>query len=923
LCVFSVMFSWNAQADIDGIVPDPQARSATKWAVIVGVGEYTDPGLGSLPNAVNDANAVYNSLLQNDSGYTEENSILLASGMPPQFTPSRSNIMRFVNSYFSESGPNDSILFYFAGHGVTGPNEQTGESQLYLMPSDASLTSVSFTGFAFAAIEEAIQQAPAKSKVVIIDACHSGTGRSSNVLSAEAQDELEGASEGMVVLASCRADQLSHEMPGEKHGAFTFFLLDALEGRPEVDTDSNGLISAYEMNRYTREKTSAWARRQGFNQTPWHREEGSGEIYLAKAYDGIRKRISAPSSPAFRTAPSRPAVDLIQSIDPPPEPTALTQNGGQTAGQTQIFSGIEFVWIPRGRFEMGTAGGPNVSSGDEIQHWVSISQGFWMSRYEVTQEQMRQVAPNRAFYFEGKGLPADQVSWTEAVEFIRAVNGHGEEMFRLPTEAEWEYACRSGSSGPYSFGGDASGISNAAWYNGTQTQAVGRKQANAWGLHDMYGNVWEWCSDWYGGYPRSTVADSPGPDSGTHKVLRGGSFSSPAEETRSAFRRSEPPDFQNYQVGFRLVRGVTHDHALELAKAASSATKTLTAQYAESIRQERAETARQEAEVARQATARQEAEAARKRALTEASPRLSTPGNEPDPLDPDRAVLSSVENEAPLAVKQPSVEQPLPFRQDEVSIEQGEHSEIPVYMEDKVGLRLDIDSIKIEGGFGWMFDVSISRKPGHLTLRAKSGNAEAGSYVLAVRGPQGASSIPIRVQASETKPAPTADPGSWVSGRERVNLNISGEYYEGQRLVVDISTRATGRDYRWYMNGERLAERSGRLSYIFTQTGAFEVRVEEYDQGGKLVSSAMDNTTVLGHADLAYRVRSKVAAPFVGLPNFASYEWRVDGELVSTQQSISHTFPRAGTYRVECRHVESSTDPLLAYFRTVWVTTAD
>jgi hypothetical protein len=125
------------------------------------------------------------------------------------------------------------------------------------------------------------------------------------------------------------------------------------------------------------------------------------------------------------------------------------------------------------------------------------------------------------------------------------------------------------------------------------------------------------------------------------------------------------------------------------------------------------------------------------------------------------------------------------------------------------------------------------------------------------------------------------------------------------------------------MNGERLAERSGRLSYIFTQTGAFEVRVEEYDQGGKLVSSAMDNTTVLGHADLAYRVRSKVAAPFVGLPNFASYEWRVDGELVSTQQSISHTFPRAGTYRVECRHVESSTDPLLAYFRTVWVTTAD
>jgi formylglycine-generating enzyme required for sulfatase activity len=154
------------------------------------------------------------------------------------------------------------------------------------------------------------------------------------------------------------------------------------------------------------------------------------------------------------------------------------------------------------------------------------------------------------------------VSWTDAMEFCKKLSERPDErtagrMYRLPTEAEWEYACRAGSKTPYSFGfgDDKTNLSNFAWFtsnSGGETHAVGQKRPNAWGLHDMHGNVWEWCSDWYGAYAAGTVTDPTGPAGGSSRVVRGGGWINAAGNCRSADRHGSDPSDRNDYLGFRL-----------------------------------------------------------------------------------------------------------------------------------------------------------------------------------------------------------------------------------------------------------------------------------------------------------------------------------------------------------------------------------
>lgn len=243
------------------------------------------------------------------------------------------------------------------------------------------------------------------------------------------------------------------------------------------------------------------------------------------------------------------------------------EGAGEGSGEeTSMLPGdvpLEMVWIADGTFMMGRYSDEEASySSEDLQHQVTISSGFWLGKHEVTQAQWEAVMGNNPAGFPGANRPVERVSWNDVQAFITALNTHTGESFRLPTEAEWEYACRAGTGTRFYWGDDLSytEIGNYAWYWDNcdfQTHEVGGKLPNAWGVYDMSGNAWEWCEDdWhpdYTGAPSDGRAwvDSP---RGSSCVIRGGGWNYFASRCRSANRDSDAPENSNVLIGFRLAR---------------------------------------------------------------------------------------------------------------------------------------------------------------------------------------------------------------------------------------------------------------------------------------------------------------------------------------------------------------------------------
>ncbi len=226
-------------------------------------------------------------------------------------------------------------------------------------------------------------------------------------------------------------------------------------------------------------------------------------------------------------------------------------------GEVRTFADIDFVWIPQGTFMMGSTPQEHNFAPNERQHQVTISQGFWLAKYQVTQAQWCAVMGNSPSRFAGADRPVENVSWNDCYEYIRRLNARQEERFRFPTEAEWEYACRAGTTTAYSFGDAISDLEHYAWYKKNSratTHRVGQKRPNVWGLHDMHGNVWEWCQDWYAEYPASFSMDPKGPPDGSSRVVRGGSWGGEDLSCRSARRKRRQSDEQLSSCGLRLCR---------------------------------------------------------------------------------------------------------------------------------------------------------------------------------------------------------------------------------------------------------------------------------------------------------------------------------------------------------------------------------
>ena len=237
----------------------------------------------------------------------------------------------------------------------------------------------------------------------------------------------------------------------------------------------------------------------------------------------------------------------------------LKEMGGRVEWSDSL--GMEFVWVPAGEFRMGSSSG---LSGDDEKPVtrVRISRGFYLGKYEVTQGQWEAVMGTNPSHFSncGGNCPVEQVSWDDVQAFVRKLNAsEGGRRYRLPTEAEWEYGARAGSTTKYSWG-DEIGHNRAncdgcgSQWDDEKTAPVGSFSPNAWGLYDMHGNVWEWVGDWYGAYPGGAVTDPVGPGSGSDRVDRGGSWLNSARLCRSANRGGGSPGYRALNLGFRLLR---------------------------------------------------------------------------------------------------------------------------------------------------------------------------------------------------------------------------------------------------------------------------------------------------------------------------------------------------------------------------------
>lgn len=432
---------------------------------------------------------------------------------------------------------------------------------------------------------------------------------------AMAETPVEGVVPTTCVLFSCRPGERAYEWPDMQHGAFSHYLLEGLRG---AAADGSGRITVQGLGQYVESQVPRWAKkaRTPRPQTPWGEQKGSWrEVLLAARLASApdpeprvvlsQKNVAALDKPAVRleSAPSgqsptperKPKVHIPDFL----EPVADAQyarlgglNAGSEAAQKRQMqwvqkgypleavmkeTGIVFCLVPPGEFQMGASPGDSEAFDDEKpQHKVAIPSPLYVAKFPVTQQQWQAVmGQNPAWFHTGmvmkkggifkqekrleadtKEHPVERVSWEDCQGYLNRVHDRLDLEFgkaiRLPTEAEWEYACRAGTTDSRYGNLDAIG-----WFggnSGSTTHPVGQKRPNAWGLHDMIGNVYEWCEDnWHGGYKTAPCDGSAWPGCESARVVRGGSWYHPPQFCRSSYRYWFEPDIRLSCIGFRVV----------------------------------------------------------------------------------------------------------------------------------------------------------------------------------------------------------------------------------------------------------------------------------------------------------------------------------------------------------------------------------
>ena len=502
-----------------------QQAAPPKFALVIGNGAYrhTTP----LNNPVNDANDVAAAL--RTLGW---NVTVISNAAQEQMETA---IVTFKNRL--TAAPNSYGFFFYAGHGV----QSNGEN--FLIPVDANIQSESFLRSRAVSVQIVLDELNAAGNalnVVVLDACRdnpyswrrSGT-RGLSVVGHQPADSI--------IVYATSAGATAADGSG-RNGLFTTHLLNNLR--------TPGL----EVTEIFRLTMGDVARASNNQQRPAVYNQFSGLAYLGTQPAPVVVQPAVTSQPAA----------VQPAVTPTPAPSSTT-----TAN--------ELVRIQGGTFTMGSPANETGRVNIETQRQVTVS-SFMMSMYEITQREYQEVMGTNPSRFTGDlNRPVEQVSWFDAVEYCNrrsqregltpayTISGSGDNRtvtwnrntngYRLPTEAEWEYACRAGTTTAYNTGANIS--NNTGWYsanNGSTTRPVGQLPANAWGLYDMHGNVAEWCWDWFGNYPAGAQSDPTGASSGSARVLRGGSWSNSAAYIRSAYRHGSVPTGRGSNFGFRVIR---------------------------------------------------------------------------------------------------------------------------------------------------------------------------------------------------------------------------------------------------------------------------------------------------------------------------------------------------------------------------------
>ena len=546
--MFCFGLPWLSHAADDPPKEKPKGRTGEKWAILIAVDDYLNAS--DLKFCGADQRAMKERLIK--SGFDERQVYLLHDeATDKKLLPFKANIERQLQTVLSFAEKGDFVLVAFSGHGVHL------DKISYLCPTDAKLDDPNSL-ISMDWVYDRLTQSKADLRLVMVDACRNdprppGQRALSNAevragTRAFVETTDKRLPEGILLLNSCSEGEVSQEDEKFGHGVFMHFVLEGLAGQADKDGDKK--VTFNELVRYTSKETKLFVeKRYNDSQRPKLKGNLTGDVL-----DFELASLSVPRRPD------------------PPKP--LPANAPKTLTNSIA---MKFTLIPAGEFEMG----------DEIQspvHRVRISQPFYLGVYEVTQAQYEQVMGTSPSWFsktgDGKGkvlgldtkdCPVEQVSWHDAQEFCQKLSARNSESvrrYRLPTEAEWEYACRAGTKTKFHFGdvlnGDRANV-NGNSPEGTTTKgpnlehttSVGRYSANAFGLYDMHGNVFEWSEDNVdsAAYSKrsSLTIDPLITNNANHHFSRGGSWDLAAVNALSAHRFSSHATMRHTNIGFRVV----------------------------------------------------------------------------------------------------------------------------------------------------------------------------------------------------------------------------------------------------------------------------------------------------------------------------------------------------------------------------------
>lgn len=564
----------------------PPVFAAKKVALIIGNADYSVAN-GRLANPVNDARSITKRL--RELGFT----VLYKPNLR-----SREAMEIAVEEFSSQISDADIALFYYSGHGV----QRAGEN--YLMPTQATIRKarqIRHRAMNVSFLMDEMAENTSGLSLVILDACRDDPyPRDKKSLTTRGLARMDAPS-GTIIAYATKPGATAADGTGD-HSPYTAALLnylqshahqpiddmlnqvnvaveDATDNQQSPRLESSAIRGTYCFAECQRDReavkqryplyiktTPADARVRILNIGPEYQSGmmlKPGQYKVEVSHSGYQMDTSQFGLSADNQVYYVALQQVRTSIPTPSTPVPLPRvtelvrpTPVSTSRLTDPYTGMKFVRVKAGCFQMGSAEGS-----DQVKpvHQVCISEDYFLGQYEVTQAQWQKVmednpSDNQSIFRNTDDYPVEQVSWNDVQKFISKLNQQTGENYRLPTEAEWEYACRSRGKKEYHCGGSDS--NSVAWYHGNsggESHKMGQKQANDLGLYDISGNVWEWVQDWYASdyYQQSSAKDPKGPPSGSRRVARGGSWSTGG---CSVCRANAGLDDRSDNVGFRLAR---------------------------------------------------------------------------------------------------------------------------------------------------------------------------------------------------------------------------------------------------------------------------------------------------------------------------------------------------------------------------------